>query len=116
MIRIQLWRARGIPGFMVHRIDEETGCYLADEQNSLLVQSDWDYPSLARSFGWDWRSPNCDHSSTDGTVTCECGMTASNFIQDAMEYLDANLGKIVEDCDYFQVQKILARLRPRVRR
>lgn len=75
-----------------------------------LVQSDWDFPALAQSLGWSLlqvqydREGNvvhlkkvypghskvrCLHSGTDGTVTCpECGLTASDFIEAAAEWLD----------------------------
>ena len=111
MTRIQLWKARGIPGgYLICRIDEETGCYLSDEKNSVLVQTDWDYPSLAQTFGWNLKEcqwsydayPQCEHAGTDGTVKCsDCGQTPTAFISDAREYLDSNLGKIVEDPGYF---------------
>lgn len=36
------------------------------------------------------RGTGCDHSSTDGTVNCaNCGVTASEFIAAAGEYLDS---------------------------
>ena len=192
MSRIQLWKARGIPGYLICKIDEETGCYLSDEENSRLVQTDWDYPSTAETFGWSLRecqpdlfwytsgsgrielqmtfeqaesvshsgqcdsdvlelsrvpeireqlekidpailsaelkeygawdeteradheeniqrilwlaggdirdNGKCEHSSTDGTVNCDaCGMTPSTFISAAVDFLDDNLGTIVED-------------------
>jgi hypothetical protein len=195
IVRIQLWRARGIPAYLVCKIDEETGTYLTDEENSRLVQIDYDFPSLAESFGWSLRESQpelhwfvgsgrielrmtmeqaesvshsgqcdedvlelsrvpeireqlekidpetlsaelreygawdeeerkdhpqnlqrilwlaggdikdnpCTHDSTDGTVKCEtCGRTPTEFISDAAEYLDANIGKIVEDVGYFE--------------
>jgi hypothetical protein len=110
MSRIQLWKARGIPAYLICKIDEETGCYLSDEENSVLVQTDWDFPATAQTFGWDIRDsqwsydayPQCQHSGTDGTVKCpDCRQTPSAFISDAREYLDNNLGKIVEDPGYF---------------
>lgn len=111
MARIQLWKARGIPGYLVHKVDEETGCYLPDD--SVLVQTDYDYPGIARSFGWDMQESQvmqsgyygqkCQHHSTDGTVKCDsCGLTPSTFISDAAEYLDNNLGKITDDPGYFE--------------
>ena len=108
--RIQLWRARGVPAYLVCMIDEETGTYLTDDKHSLLVQTDWDFPGLAESFGWSLRSvqwpiedsDHCDHDSTDGTIACpDCGMPVSRFIGAAQEYLDDNNGKIVEDAGYF---------------
>lgn len=63
---------------------------------SVLVNLDWDFPSLAESLGWSIRKVQrnrrkpCDHSSTDGTVTCsECGLTADDFISAAREWLDS---------------------------
>lgn len=108
MTRVQLWRARGIPGFLLCKIDAETGCYQTGEENSVLIQTDWDYPGVARTFGWDIRKTQlpfdyCEHPATDGTVKCrECGLTASTFISDAADYLDQNLGAIVDDPGYFQ--------------
>ena len=112
MVRIQLWRAREILAFLVCRIDEETGCYLSDEENTVLFQTDWEFPMLASNFGWSIRESQvmqagyygtvCDHSGTDGTVKCDtCGLTPATFIGEAREYLDAHLGKIVDDPGYF---------------
>lgn len=112
MTRIQLWKARGIPGYLVCRMCEETGCYHSDEKNSILVQDDLGYPSLAGTFGWNMEDSQvmnagyygvlCGHDSTDGTVKCDsCGLTPQTFISDAVDFLDANLGKIVEDVGYF---------------
>ncbi len=110
--------------------DNETG-------RTLPVQTDWDFPGVARSFGWatefvqccpecdvvhlspedihthgfpvEWRCPNCGrenttpcpHETTDGTVDCDCGMTASDFISLAREWLDAHHGETAEDPGYF---------------
>ncbi len=72
-----------------------------------LVQVDYDFPHLAMDCGWNirrvqpgkngarllQRAPNrgkgCDHRWTDGTVGCECGVTASEFIGAAGAYLDS---------------------------
>ena len=43
----------------------------------------------------------CDHD-TDGTVDCkQCGVTASEFISDAADWLRENDGVTVEDPGYF---------------
>lgn len=64
---------------------------------SRLVQTDWDYPGVASTFGW---SP-C-HPETDGTVDCPvCGKSVSELIQEAGEYLDEHIGDSVEDPGYF---------------
>lgn len=96
-MRIQLWKARGIPGYVLHRIDEETGTYLADDDNTILIQTDWDYPSVASTFGF---VPCESCRFTDGTVDCE-HHTASEMITAAAEFLDAHIGAIAEDPGYF---------------
>lgn len=101
---------------------------------SILVQADWDYPSVASSFGWSVRSVQpqvryccgdaehcgdaecqecneaaliacakltCDHEGTDGTVTCpDCGLTASDFISAAADWLADNDGAEAEDEEF----------------
>src|SRR6266702_1614898 len=96
-MRIQLWKARGIPGYLICQIDEETGCCLSDDHHSLLIQTDWDYPALASNFGF---TPCADCHDTDGTVAC-AHKTASEMIQQAARFLDDKLGAIVNDPDYF---------------
>ncbi len=69
------------------------------EGKDILIQTDWDYPGIASSFGWE---PCCGSGSTDGTVNCpDCGKTASEMIQSAGEYLDNHCGDIVPDPGYF---------------
>lgn len=124
---------------------------------SILVQTDWDYPSIARTFGWDMRevqreareermedaravlhetketasrvinalSPEyatayadviaarraftvaaanlaCEHPHTDGTVRCpDCGISQSDFISAAYDWLVTNDGATAEDPGYF---------------
>jgi hypothetical protein len=67
----------------------------AEDGRTVYVQTDWDYPGVASSFGW---APCCD--ATDGTVDCEHG-TAMDHINAAREYLDAHIGDVVEDPGYF---------------
>lgn len=44
----------------------------------------------------------CKHDKTDGTVDCpDCGLTASQFISAAREWLDDNDGAQAEDPGYF---------------
>lgn len=86
---------------------------------SILVQSDWAYPSIASSFGWDIKYvqklvidedgnelegyEDCEHDGTDGTVRCElCKLTASDFIAAAYDFLTENDGLIVDDHGYFE--------------
>jgi len=45
----------------------------------------------------------CDHTHTDGTVDCkDCGLTATDFIGAASDWLDDNDGATVEDPGYFE--------------
>lgn len=84
------------------------GTYLitAEDGRDTLIQTDWDYPGTARSFGWspdpvEVGGEECDHDGTDGTIDCGgCGRTADEFINEAREYLDAEPGP-VEDPGYF---------------
>lgn len=70
----------------------------AEDGRDLYVQIDWDFPSLAGTFGW---SP-C-HADTDGTIDCPvCGRTAMDLIADAVAYLDSHWGESVEDPGYFE--------------
>jgi hypothetical protein len=81
----------------------------SDGSDDLLVQTDYDYPGVASTFGWDIRASrgasgwdSCPHDGTDGTVACPfCGRTASAFINDAGDYLDDHIGASVEDPGYF---------------
>lgn len=82
--------------------------YRADESRSVLVQTDWDYPGLASNLGWVPRNAatraqnrRCDHSSTDGTVDCACGLTASRMIGSARDWIDARIGRTFPDPGYF---------------
>lgn len=92
-------------------IESHYGAYIVHGRfhgpKGTLYQTDWDYPSLASEFGWSLtrvqkdakgnvrylarrpsRGQYCPHRSTDGTVNCpDCGVTASQFIGAAGEYL-----------------------------
>jgi hypothetical protein len=79
-----------------------------DEDNTRWVRTDLDYPGLASAFGWFPKpGPNrhCVHAGTDGTVDCpSCGKPASEFIVEAVEYLDGCVatGEVAEDPGYFE--------------
>lgn len=67
-----------------------------------FYQNDFDYPPVARRFGWDMSDVNpekkCDHRGTDGSITCpDCGTPALVFITAAGKFLHANVGKIVKE-------------------
>jgi hypothetical protein len=92
------------------RVEHHHGAYLifgtGGGRQGKLVQVDYDYPAEAVALGWNLmrvqkrpggavvhlkRRPTrgnfCAHENTDGTVDCSCGVTASNFIGAASEYL-----------------------------
>lgn len=78
------------------------------KREGVFVQSDWDYPGVASTFGWSLRSvqresgPKCCHYGTDGTVACpDCGMLAGDFIRAAYDYLCDNDGAEADDPGYF---------------
>lgn len=79
---------------------------LSDDGRSVLVQEDHGAPGVASSFGWSVRRvrrKGCSHDGTDGTIDCKsCGATASQFIQSAQEFIEANDGKTVDDPGYFE--------------
>ena len=68
----------------------------ADDRRDILIQTDWDYPGVASTFGW----VPCECGETDGTVDCP-HKTASQMISEAAEYLDEHIGNTVEDPGYF---------------
>lgn len=75
---------------VARKLKRETG------EETILFQTDWDFPGLARTLGWNGKvgRERCRHSSTDGTVDCaECGKTASEFIQAATQWLDDHCGQ-----------------------
>lgn len=63
----------------------------------MLVQTDWDWPGLASSFGWI----ACKCGRTDGTVDC-AHRKAGAMIADARDYLEAHDGESIEDPGYFE--------------
>jgi predicted RNA-binding Zn-ribbon protein involved in translation (DUF1610 family) len=116
-----------------------------DDGRDILIQTDWDYPGTANTFGWstavvqkcgdcgkiiittddiagglgevfhcedcegieeDKHPPlqqRCDHLGTDGTVDCKaCGITNSEFLQAAGDWLSSNIGAQAEDPGYFE--------------
>lgn len=68
-----------------------------DDGRSVLIQTDWDYPGTASTFGWR----PCSCGETDGTVDCP-HRTASEMIASAAEFLDDHIGERVEDPGYFE--------------
>ncbi len=60
-------------------------------EDTILVQTDWDFPSVAQAMGWrlsDGTENTCPHEGTDGTVPCkECGATPGAFISAAYDFI-----------------------------
>ncbi len=70
---------------------------------SILIQSDWDFPCVASYFGF----VPCKCGETDGTIDCE-HKTAGEMINDARNFLDglcncADERRFIEDPGYFFV-------------
>lgn len=90
--------------YLICRVHGEPGHYdwsTRDEGNTVLVQTDWDYPGIASNFGF----VPCDCGATDGTVDCE-HKTAGEMISAAAEFLDdlcnsADNSRYVDDPGYF---------------
>lgn len=89
-------------------------------ERSILVQADWDAPSVAAAFGWrlvkvqkaaggkvrDNASGRgrgqCQHRGTDGTIRCpDCGVEPGDFIGAAVSWIAAHDGKTATDPGYF---------------
>lgn len=67
-----------------------------DDKNTVLVDSDWDFPRLAGSFGY---TP-CEHCGTDGTVDC-AHKTVSKMISEAYDFLMEHEGEPFDGSEYF---------------
>jgi len=80
----------------LHSGDHCTYLLVAEDGRNFLIQTDWDFPGIASTFGWR----PCHCGRTDGTVNC-AHRTASEMISEAAEFLDEHLGESVEDPGYF---------------
>lgn len=79
--------------YMVCLVKPDGSWSTRDEKNTILYQTDWDYPSLANNLG----HVVCPHGTSDGTVACkECGKTATDFITEACNFLDELCGVVLE--------------------
>lgn len=82
------------------KLKQETG------EESILIQTDYDFPILARNLGWNGKvgREKCKHVRTDGTVDCPtCGLKSIDFISAAIDWLDNHNGHVFRskaDC-YF---------------
>lgn len=85
---IQLGQPTDVPGCLAVIVNEENEC--------ILVQSDWDWPGIASTFGW----VPCPCGETDGTIDCK-HRKASEMIQEAGRWIQDHYGEVVEDPGYF---------------
>lgn len=76
--------------------DFGTFLIVREDGRDLLVQTDYDYPGLASTFGW---SP-CSCGETDGTVNCS-HRTADDMIAEARDFLQERVGQTTDDPGYF---------------
>jgi hypothetical protein len=86
-----------VPNSVIHDMEYQNRKQFTEEE-SLLIQTDWDYPPTASTFGWT-PCPEC--SNTDGTIDCE-HKTASQMISEAHDYLCENIGKVTLDPGYYE--------------
>ncbi len=78
--------------------EADCGAFLlvAEDGREVLIQTDWDYPGVASTFGWS----SCFCGATDGTVDCK-HRKAREMIAAAREFLMAHIGDTTEDPGYF---------------
>jgi len=76
--------------------DFGTFLLVAGRRRTRLVWLDWDFPSLAATFGW----MPCPCGETDGTIDCR-HRTVRQMISEAREFLLAHHGDTVDDPGYF---------------
>lgn len=81
------------------------------EADTVLIQTDWDYPAVASRMGWTKASVaphlKCKHEGTDGTVKCRgpqgCGLEPGDFISAAYDYIREHQGETFADLEeYFE--------------
>lgn len=111
-MKIAIYRADGVPGYTIHRAlrrHRGPGRWRILDSGSILVQSDWDFPGLARNYGWSPRRAAtrhqnriCSHAGTDGTVDCTCGLTVGRMIESAANWIDQREGRVVDNPGYFE--------------
>ena len=80
-------------------LDDQYGNFIlqADDGREFFIQTDWDYPGLASTFGWR----PCPCGRTDGTIDCE-HRSASEMIAEAGKFLRHHVGDTAEDPGYFE--------------
>jgi hypothetical protein len=82
-------------GFLIVK----TGCSMYDDKNTVLIQSDWDFPGVASMMGW---TPCKDCGDTDGTVDC-AHKTATQMISEARDFIREHAGEEFKALDEYFV-------------
>ena len=79
-------------------LEADCGMFLlrAEDDRTILVQTDWDFPGVAETFGW---------SPPAGTLIDHVGKFAeeslSTVIGDARDFLHERAGSMTSDPGYF---------------
>ncbi len=61
-----------------------------DDDRTVAIDSDWDFPAVASSMGWQ----ACECGRTDGTVDCiDCKRQVSAMISEAYDYIEHRAGE-----------------------
>lgn len=82
-------------GFLI--VADNADAYSANPADTVLIQSDWDFPSVAARTGF----VPCECGATDGTVDCP-HHTAGDMITAAYDWLAERDGQsFPELADYF---------------
>ena len=68
-------------------------------KHELYFQTDWDFPGLAETFGWDGKILPMTKTRA---VNIKDDDQIGREIYSAIQYLDANEGKVVEDPGYWE--------------
>ncbi|MBC7854309.1 MAG: hypothetical protein IAF94_12825 [Pirellulaceae bacterium] len=68
----------------------------APDGRSILIQTDYDFPGVASTFGWQ----PCICGATDGTTDCP-HRTVAEMIAEAREFLASTIGEPADDPGYF---------------
>ncbi len=84
-------------GFLLCKVDSD-GDYDPYADDTILVQSDWDFPGTATS--WGFAPCEDDSCGTDGTVDC-AHHSASDMISAAFDFLCEHGDTPIEDPGYF---------------
>jgi hypothetical protein len=78
--------------YLLCAVDADGNWDTRDDSRTVLIDSDWDYPSIAQYFGFQLCC-----GFTDGTVDCpEHGTSATDMISDAADWLDDHRGEIID--------------------